>query len=73
MSGARGTIRVVAADWFERITGFREEGYELTGSRLVVDGDEVVSTGNGARYAVGELSLGALRRTTCGSGGVSMS
>jgi hypothetical protein len=36
MSGARGTIRVMAADWFERLTGFREEGYELTRSRFVV-------------------------------------
>ena len=63
----------MAADWFERLTGFREEGYELTRSRLVVDGDELVSTVNGARYAVGELLLRALRRTTCGSGGVSMS
>jgi hypothetical protein len=50
----------MAADWFERLTGFREEGYELTRSRLVVDGDELVSTANGARYAVGELSLPTL-------------
>ena len=60
MSGPRGTIRVMAADWFERLTGFREEGYERTRSRLVVEGDELVSTVNGARYAVGELSLPAL-------------
>ena len=44
MSGARGAIRVMAADWFERLTGFREEGYELTRSRFVVDGEELVST-----------------------------
>lgn len=57
MSGPRGTIRVMAGDWFERLTGFREESYELTRRRLVVEGDELVSTVNGARYAVGELSL----------------
>jgi hypothetical protein len=50
----------MAADWFERLTGFREEGYELTRSRLVVEGDELVSTVNGARYGVGELSLPTL-------------
>jgi len=50
----------MAADWFERLTGFREEGYELTLSRLVVEGDELVSTVNGARYGVGELSLPTL-------------
>ena len=60
MSGPRATIRVMTADWFERLTGFREEGYELTRSRLVVEGDELVSTVNGARYAVGELSLPTL-------------
>jgi hypothetical protein len=50
----------VPHDWFSKLTGFREEGYELTRSRLAVDGDELVSTVNGARYAVGELSLATL-------------
>ncbi len=50
----------MAADWFERLTGFREDSYELTRSGLVVEGDELVSTINGARYAVGELSLPTL-------------
>jgi hypothetical protein len=31
-------------DWFSKLTGFREESYELTRSRLVVEGDELVST-----------------------------
>jgi hypothetical protein len=60
MSGPRATIPLMAADWFQRLTSFREEGYELTRSRLAVDGDELVSTVNGARYAVGELSLPTL-------------
>ena len=50
----------MAADWFERLTGFREESYELTRSRLVVERDELVSTVNGARYAVADLSLPTL-------------
>jgi hypothetical protein len=50
----------MAADWFETLTGVREEGYELTRRLLVVDGDELVSAVNGARYAVGELSLPTL-------------
>jgi len=50
----------MAGDWFERLTGFREESYELTRGRLAVEGDELVSTVNGARYAVGELSLPTL-------------
>jgi hypothetical protein len=31
----------MAEDWFERLTGFREESYELTRTRLVVEGDGV--------------------------------
>lgn len=50
----------MAGDWFERLTGFREETYERTRSRLAIDGAELVSTVNGARYAVGELSLPTL-------------
>ena len=34
-------------DWFERLTGFREDGYESTRRRLAVEGDELVSTVNG--------------------------
>jgi hypothetical protein len=34
-------------DWFERITGFREEGYEATRARLTVEDDHLVSTVNG--------------------------
>lgn len=44
-------------DWFERLTGFREDGYASTQSRLAVEGSELVSTVNGNRYGVGELTL----------------
>ena len=44
-------------DWFADLTGFREEGYEETRSRLRVEGDELVSTVNGKRYGIGHLLL----------------
>ena len=44
-------------DWFANITGFREERYESTRSRLRVEGDELVSTVNGKRYGIGDLTL----------------
>jgi hypothetical protein len=47
-------------DWFSELTGFREESYERTRSRLEVEGDELVSTVNGARYGIGSLSLPTL-------------
>ena len=30
------------ADWFEKLTGFREIGYEETRARLTVDGGKLV-------------------------------
>ena len=47
-------------DWFECLTGFREDGYASTRARLIVDGDELLSTVNGHRYGIGELSLPTL-------------
>ena len=47
-------------NWFERLTGFREDGYASTQARLSVDGDELVSTVNGKRYGIGELTLPTL-------------
>lgn len=44
-------------DWFERLTGFREDGYAATRRRLAVEGDELISTVNGKRYGIGELTL----------------
>jgi hypothetical protein len=47
-------------DWFSKLTGFREESYELTRSQLDIEGDELVSTVNGKRYGIGHLSLPTL-------------
>jgi hypothetical protein len=57
----RGIIRSVAtAEWFEKITGFRERDYASTQERLVVEGDQLVSTANNKRYGIGSLSLAPL-------------
>lgn len=51
-------------DWFERLTGFREDGYEQTKSLLRVHGENLHSTVNGKSYGIGRLttpSLGELR------------
>jgi hypothetical protein len=48
------------SDWFQRLTGFSEGNYESTRSRLLVEGDELVSTVNGKRFACGELSMPTL-------------
>jgi hypothetical protein len=53
-------MTAVQNDWFAELMGFAEEGYEATRSRLVVEGDELVSKANGARYGIGELSLPTL-------------
>lgn len=47
-------------DWFERLTGFQEDGYASPQERLRVEGDELVSTVNGKRYGIGELTLPTL-------------
>ena len=51
-------------DWFENITGFREDGYEGTRSRLTVEGGCLVSRVNGSRHGIGRFempTLGQLR------------
>lgn len=48
-------------DWFERLTGFRETGYDDTRRRLEVDGERLRSSVNGKSYAIGDLELVALR------------
>ena len=48
-------------DWFENLVGFSErDGYDAVQSRLTVEGDELVSTVNGKRYGIGELTLPTL-------------
>lgn len=44
-------------DWFQRLTGFAEEGYASTQHRLAVEAGELVSSVNGKRYGIGELTL----------------
>jgi hypothetical protein len=44
-----------STNWLERLTGFAEADYESTRSRLRVDGSELVSLVNGARYGIGSL------------------
>ncbi|AKK30249.1 hypothetical protein AB431_04745 [Mycobacterium sp. EPa45] len=47
-------------NWFERLTGFVEDGYESTQRRLSVEGDELVSSVNGKRYGIGSLTMPTL-------------
>jgi hypothetical protein len=47
-------------DWFEKLTGFREIGYEETRARLTVEGEKLRSRINGASYGIGELELVSL-------------
>ncbi|WP_024513349.1 hypothetical protein [Bradyrhizobium sp. ARR65] len=47
-------------DWFERLTGFRENTYGDTRSKLTVDGGYLSSLVNGKRYGIGNFDLTAL-------------
>lgn len=47
-------------DWFERLTGFREDGYAATKSRLEVVGDRLHSKVNGQHYGIGQFELVSL-------------
>lgn len=47
-------------DWFENITGFREEGYEQTRSRLAFEGGYLISHVNGSRHGVGRFEAPTL-------------
>ena len=48
-------------DWFEKLTGFRESGYEETRAQLTVMDGRLVSRINGASYGIGELELVSLQ------------
>jgi hypothetical protein len=48
-------------DWFERLTGFAEGGYDDTRSRLEVVGRELRSRINGRSCGIGELELVSLQ------------
>jgi hypothetical protein len=47
-------------DWFEKLTGFREIGYDATRAKLKVDGRQLQSLINGKEYGIGELELVSL-------------
>ncbi|APW47989.1 hypothetical protein [Rhodoferax antarcticus] len=47
-------------NWFERLTGFRETGYDDTRSKLKVEGRELHSLVNASSYGIGELELVSL-------------
>ncbi len=47
-------------DWFEKLMGFPEAGYEQTRQQLEVAGDRLRSTVNGKSYGVGLLELASL-------------
>ena len=47
-------------DWFERLTGFREESYEATRAKLRVESGRLHSLVNGKSYGVGEFELASL-------------
>ena len=47
-------------DWFEKLTGFREAGYEETRAKLKVEGRQLKSRVNGKSYSVGHLELMSL-------------
>jgi len=52
---------MTTSNWFEKLVGFSEsDGYDAVQSRLTVEGDELVSTVNGKRYGIGELTLPTL-------------
>ncbi len=48
-------------NWFERLTGFEESGYDDARSKLKVDGRRLRSLVNGRSYQVGELELVSLQ------------
>jgi hypothetical protein len=48
-------------DWFERLTGFREESYDATRAKLGVEGNRLHSLVNGRSYAVGAFELASLQ------------
>ena len=48
-------------DWFERLTGFKEDSYEVTQRRLEIVGDHLRSTMNGCSYAIGTLATPSLK------------
>jgi hypothetical protein len=49
-------------DWFEKLTGFREEDYASTRAKLTVEGYRLTSLVNGKSYNTGHLDLAPLSK-----------
>jgi hypothetical protein len=60
VSDLRAIMANMGDDWFAKLTGFREDGYDSTRKRLFVDGDELISTVNDSRFGVGKLEVPTL-------------
>ena len=60
-------------EWFERIPGFRETGYDATRKKLQVEGSLLRSLVNGKSYGIGKLEIVSLQtlRDRARSAGVS--
>jgi len=59
-------------NWFEQLTGFREESYDATRAKLSIEQRQLRSAVNGKAYAIGEFemaSLQSLRERTNSAGG----
>jgi hypothetical protein len=48
-------------NWFENLTGFVEQDYDVTRSKLEVQGNQLRSLVNGKAYGIGELELISLQ------------
>ncbi len=59
-SSKQGKSGVANMDWFERLTGFQEVGYDDTRERLEVLDGRLRSRVNGRAYGVGQLELASL-------------
>ena len=56
-------------DWFETLTGFREQDWGSTRARLSIDGDRLVSSANGASYGIGTFEMASLAELRARVGG----
>jgi len=48
-------------DWFERLTGFREESYGATKAKLAIEGRHLRSVVNGKSFGIGDFEMTTLQ------------
>ncbi len=62
----------MSADWFSRLTGFKENTYDNTRLKLEIDGSTLRSKANGKAYGIGKFDMTSLadlrERVSAGSG-----